>query len=285
MKIPILIGKYGGCSMKYKKGKLSYVTISIIVLTLLFGKIFLTRKKYTDTDNDLVSNPGNTQNDDVVNNDNLQDDMIVIPPPVPYTQNDDGKFYTDEPNNTLVIINKYIGLSKDFKPKDLVTPKVHLTFDNATLRKEAAQALEKLFEKANSDAIDITLRTGFRSYDHQNTIYQNSIKNNGQDYTSQFVALAGHSEHQTGLAADLASLSEGYTLEPEFGQTKAGIWIKENCSEFGFIIRYPEGKEDITGYSYEPWHIRYVGVEYAGYITKEKITLEEFFGFKYQDSY
>jgi len=94
---------------------------------------------------------------------------------------------------------------------------------------------------------------------------------------AKYVALPGQSEHQTGLAMDVTSESANWGLSNNFGETNEGKWLKDNCYKYGFILRYPEGKEDITGYNYEPWHIRYVGKKVSTYIYTNNITLEEFF--------
>ena len=90
--------------------------------------------------------------------------------------------------------------------------------------------------------------------------------------------MPGSSEHQTGLTIDVSAKSVGYRLDQSFGDTKEGKWLAKHCHEYGFIIRYPYGKEKITGYSYEPWHIRYVGISIAGYLYKNDLTLEEYYG-------
>lgn len=133
---------------------------------------------------------------------------------------------------------------------------------------------------AANDGISLSVISGYRSYSRQNTIYNNYVSRDGKAKADTYSARAGHSEHQTGLAADINSLSQS------FKNTKEGQWLNEHCSEYGFIIRYPEGKESITGYIFEPWHIRYVGKELASalYNNGDWITLEEYFGITSQYS-
>ncbi|MFC8057286.1 D-alanyl-D-alanine carboxypeptidase family protein [Bacillus cereus] len=177
------------------------------------------------------------------------------------------------------VVNKEYGLPEDYKPEDLVVPNVPFSFsgtlEKSYLRKEAAEALERLFDLANKEGIQLNAVSGFRSYDYQKNLYANNVKRKGQEHTDRFSAKPGHSEHQTGLTMDVSSKSANNELELTFANTKEGKWLKENAHRAGFIIRYPKGKESITGYAYEPWHIRYVG-DIAESIYKKKLTLEEY---------
>lgn len=177
------------------------------------------------------------------------------------------------------VVNKEYGLPEDYKPEDLVVPNVPFSFsgtlEKSYLRKEAAEALERLFDLANKEGIQLNAVSGFRSYDYQKKLYANNVKRKGQEHTDRFSAKPGHSEHQTGLTMDVSSKSANNELELTFANTKEGKWLKENAHRAGFIIRYPKGKESITGYAYEPWHIRYVG-DIAESIYKKKLTLEEY---------
>ncbi|PEJ11467.1 M15 family metallopeptidase [Bacillus wiedmannii] len=177
------------------------------------------------------------------------------------------------------VVNKEYGLPEDYKPEDLVVPNVPFSFsgtlEKSYLRKEAAEALERLFDLAKKEGIQLNAVSGFRSYDYQKKLYANNVKRKGQEHTDRFSAKPGHSEHQTGLTMDVSSKSANNELELTFANTKEGKWLKENAHRAGFIIRYPKGKESITGYAFEPWHIRYVG-DIAESIYKKKLTLEEF---------
>lgn len=177
------------------------------------------------------------------------------------------------------VVNKEYGLPEDYKPEDLVVPNVPFSFsgtlEKSYLRKEAREALERLFNLAKKEGIQLNAVSGFRSYDYQKKLYANNVKRKGQEHTDRFSAKPGHSEHQTGLTMDVSSKSANNELELTFANTKEGKWLKENAHRAGFIIRYPKGKESITGYAYEPWHIRYVG-DIAESIYKKKLTLEEY---------
>lgn len=154
----------------------------------------------------------------------------------------------------------------------IVNKKYSLPSTYGGVDKTASNALSNLQKEANKNGFSLTLISGYRSYSTQNIIYNNYIKRWGQEYTDTVSARPGHSEHQTGLAFDVGQLSNSY------GETKEGIWLKENCYKYGFILRYLKGKEDITGYAYEPWHIRYVGVDVATEIMQKNLTLEEYLG-------
>ncbi|RFB18581.1 D-alanyl-D-alanine carboxypeptidase family protein [Bacillus sp. HNG] len=144
--------------------------------------------------------------------------------------------------------------------------------------KEAADALEQLFAGASNDGITLHAQSGYRSYGTQNMLYDSYVRAHGEEEASTFSAKPGQSEHQTGLAMDVTSDSVDNQLVQEFGETVEGKWVAEHAAEFGFIIRFQQGKEDITGYMYEPWHLRYVGVEHAKYMTEHGLTLEEYLG-------
>ncbi|MFB5676533.1 D-alanyl-D-alanine carboxypeptidase family protein [Paenibacillus terreus] len=180
-----------------------------------------------------------------------------------------------------VIVNKQRSLPKGYEPSDLVVPSVPFSFDGPHekrhMRKEAAGALEKLFAAAKKDGIKLRAVSGYRSYSRQKTIYNNNVKTKGLEYASKVSAVPGMSEHQTGLAIDVSSPSVGNALEQSFGSTKEGKWLAKHAPEYGFVIRYPKGKDDITGYVYEPWHIRYIGVDLAEDAASKGLTLEEYF--------
>ncbi|MDE7105280.1 MAG: D-alanyl-D-alanine carboxypeptidase family protein [Ruminococcus sp.] len=145
--------------------------------------------------------------------------------------------------NGILIANKTYSLPEDYNPEGLTD--------------ETYTAFQELSAGALNDGLDIYISSGFRSYEYQNEIYNNYVDEYGQETADTFSARPGHSEHQTGMAIDVNIIDDSFTGTPE------AIWIEEHCTEYGFILRYPQGKQDITGYKYEPWHIRYVGKEVA----------------------
>ncbi|WP_461200304.1 M15 family metallopeptidase [Anoxybacillus sp. TBDG-1] len=186
------------------------------------------------------------------------------------------------PDNVLALVNKEQQLPADYKPTDLVIPNVPFTFketdvEKRHMRAEAAKALEELFAAAKQQQIELYAVSGYRSYERQQQLFASEVQRLGEEKAVVAVAMPGKSEHQTGLAIDITSPSVQYTITPAFGDTPEGKWVAQHAHEFGFIIRYPKGKEHITKYQYEPWHLRYVGKKVAKVIYEKQITLEEYF--------
>ena len=193
---------------------------------------------------------------------------------------DENKKIIDNPNNLLVLVNRENNLPSSYKPEDLIIPNVNFSFEGEDqkkyMRKDAALALEELIAKAEEDGHIIYAVSGYRSYERQKAIFLGNVQRSGFEKANTFSALPGQSEHQTGLAMDVSSKSVNYKLVNNFGSTPEGLWLEENAHLFGFIIRYTQTKVEITGYQYEPWHIRYVGIEDATFIKMNGLTLEEF---------
>lgn len=159
--------------------------------------------------------------------------------------------------NGILIANKTYALPSDYNPG--VDP-------------EAESALYEMFAAAKNDGISLWIASGFRSYQRQTTLYNNYVAKDGKAAADRYSARPGHSEHQTGLAFDLNS------LEQSFGNTPEGRWIAANSWKYGYIIRYPEDTEAITGYMYEPWHVRYIGKDNAKAVFESGLCLEEYLG-------
>lgn len=197
-------------------------------------------------------------------------------------EDQEGKLIVKNTNDILVLANKKRNLPSDYIPEDLVIPNVNFSFKEDIpkryLKKEAAHALENLFEDGKKNNIILYAVSGYRSYNRQKNLFDNKSNKIGPEEANLLVAFPGQSEHQTGLAMDVSSESANFALEEYFEDTEEGKWLKDNAHKSGFIIRYKKDTTDITGYSYEPWHIRYVGKDVAREIYKEDITLEEFLG-------
>lgn len=182
----------------------------------------------------------------------------------------------------LVLVNKHHNLPAGYVPPDLVKPDIPFTFQEdlpkKQLRQEAALAAEQLFRQAEADGMTLLGVSGYRSYDTQKAIFTAKAKSRGFEEANKYSAYPGQSEHQTGLALDVSTPSVGNGLVTSFAETAESRWLQDNAARFGFIIRYPRGKTHITGYNYEPWHLRYVGTEAAAAIAAEGLTLEEFLG-------
>ncbi|WP_394231613.1 D-alanyl-D-alanine carboxypeptidase family protein [Niallia oryzisoli] len=193
-----------------------------------------------------------------------------------------GKNVIQNPTNIMVLVNKEFALPDGYAPDDLVRPNVAFSFgdqdiEKSYLRKEAADALERMFGDAANNGIQLFAVSGYRSFDRQQQVFDAEVSRVGEELAVQAVAVPGFSEHQTGLSMDISSESAGFALSEEFGETVEGKWLHENAHRFGFILRYPSGKEGITEYQYESWHYRYVGVKAAAEIYENDLTLEEYF--------
>lgn len=144
---------------------------------------------------------------------------------------------------------------------------------------KAREALNTMLTAAKQQGFDLVAFSGYRSFEYQTTLYNNYVNRDGVDAADRYSARPGYSEHQTGLAFDIGEKGkEDLWLTAEFGETSAGQWLVAHANEFGFILRFPQNKEHITGYMYESWHFRYVGVEIAKEIKQRDITLEEYLG-------
>lgn len=184
-----------------------------------------------------------------------------------------------DPTDILILVNKQNRAPA--VPVTLVKPDVTPTresvAENIYMRPEAASALEALFEGAAEAGLTLYATSGYRSYSTQKAIFDRKAAERGEQAANRSVAKPGYSEHQTGLAMDIeGETTLGTGLTEAFGESPEGIWVAEHCHEYGFIIRYPKDKTNITGYIYEPWHIRYVGVEAATEITELGATFEEY---------
>ncbi len=199
--------------------------------------------------------------------------------PYNYTLKQIGK--VTEPDHLFALVNKLNQLPESYIPGDLREPQVRFSFsgpdEKRNLRDVAASGLEMMFEAADTASIQLFALSGYRSYNRQRDIYNNNVSTRGVEATDKVSARPGHSEHQTGLAMDITSASAGFDLIYAFGETKEGIWVQENAHLYGFIVRYGKDKTPITGYDYEPWHLRYVGLDLASYIYEHQITLEELY--------
>lgn len=177
------------------------------------------------------------------------------------------------PNNIDVLVNKNNKLNKFYKPDDLVKLKLMYSNENKFLREVAALNFENLSKQAKKEGYTIIAVSTYRSYFYQNELFNYYVKYMGEDKALKASAKPGHSEHQTGLAVDVMGSNKDYNL---FEESDEFNWMKANAYKYGFILRYPKGKENITGFKYEPWHYRYVGKDIAKYIHENNITLEEY---------
>lgn len=189
---------------------------------------------------------------------------------------------TDEAASLWVIVNKGRALPSTYVPANLVAPSVPLRTNQSDpemhVRSDTAGAMEKMFAAAKADGINLMLSSGYRSYAEQVSLYNSYASQYGAQEADTFSARPGHSEHQTGLAADIEPVSRNCEVAQCFESTPEGRWLAANCYKFGFVIRYQKATQSLTGYEYEPWHVRYIGDGLAQQLQNTGQTLEQFFG-------
>ncbi len=263
-----------------RKKKIIKFVIKLIFICFVLSIIFIIGKKIYDK---KVLDISDNVEKRSVNNEEIK----VVPESNEsevnkYSDNEYANIKLDEKNveSMQVLVNKQNPMDKDYIPKDLVIPNVNLVAKKSDernlMRREAAKAIEEMFKDAEKDGYILHISSAYRSYKTQSEIYNSGLCKNGQEST-KYIAVPGESEHQTGLAADITSRKMKFKLDENFEDTKEGTWLLNNSYRYGFILRYPKGKEAITGYAYEPWHYRYVGKEISQIIHRKGLTLEEFY--------
>lgn len=242
---------------------ISIVTIAIIVVIVVMIKFFYNGKEVQ----------ARTENQTTVEKGLKKEEARLA--------DEETKKTEEEAKSKILLVNKKNPIGRDFKPQNLVTPNIRFgSVANPMVEyvtKDVATALEDMFLAAKKDGINLLGVSAYRSYEYQEQVFDDSVRTYGLEHSKKYVATPGTSEHQTGLCIDVLS-DEYSSLDAGFENTKAFKWLMENMKNYGFILRYPKGKQDITGYNYEAWHIRYVGVEAAKEISDKNITLEEYLG-------
>ena len=299
-----------------KKGSLALITI-IIIITLIISlkiskyhktndyklkilgynkeEIEVIKTQSDETINYVLNNEYNEQIDDIINekyyiennleryinykkeNQNIELKNIIALVNV----NRDSEEYTntkkaDLSKKELILTNKYNYLDKDYKPENIVTISSRYAYSGNEAPKEILDYYIEMFEQAENDGVDLVISSAYRDYENQKETYEYYKSINGEEYAKKYASLPGYSEHQTGLAFDILTIG---VLTDEFDKTKEYEWLINNSYKYGFILRYPKGKENITGYDYESWHFRYVGKETAKQIHDEQITYDEYYAY------
>lgn len=262
--------------MRPLKTKFLAMMTSTVMLLTACNPSFLEYKKKEEAE-EAVSMPETEDNyADTV----AEDEYALTAEMLNVLETEDGVQYIQNPENIQVLVNKDYSLPIGYRPEDLVIPDVKFSFDEKHekkyMRKEAGEALATMFNAASEEGVEIVAVSGFRSYERQEQLYTAEIAASGAEHAQQAIAEPGKSEHQTGLTMDVSSAENSFNLNQDFGETKAGKWLAEHSPEYGFIIRYPEEKESITGYMYEPWHLRYVGIDVAKDIQSLGLSFEEY---------
>ena len=183
---------------------------------------------------------------------------------------------TDMSQGYGILVNKYHYLPEEYAPDDVVEMSNWYSYPNNSIREEVYNAFIQMFNAAKEDGITLIVNSSYRSYDEQKEIYDNYENSYGEEYADRYAARPDFSEHQTGLALDI--FTTGANMQ-NFEETEAFTWLLENSYKYGFILRYPEDKEDITGYSYEAWHYRYLGKELAEKVYESGLTYDEYYAY------
>jgi D-alanyl-D-alanine carboxypeptidase len=209
--------------------------------------------------------------------------VVKNSPATPVAGFNKNQYSIDDPKSIWVVVNKKRPLNPaNYIPSNLVIPKGPLRVpgnESMQVAQPTATAMEAMFAAAKTGGLDLMISSGYRSYTYQTSLYDGYVKSDGQAVADTQSARPGHSEHQTGWAADIEPVSRKCEVQQCFGDTPEGKWLAANAYKYGFIIRYLPDKTPITGYMPEPWHVRYIGVDLATEMHKQAVTtLEEFFG-------
>lgn len=184
---------------------------------------------------------------------------------------------TDLSKGNLMIVNKFNYLKEDYEPSDITSIDLSYSYSNNRVSKETNDAYIEMAKAAKNDGVQLMANSTYRTYKRQDEIYKEFYYSKGISYADKYAARAGYSEHQTGLAIDI--FTSGTSTTSNFEESDAFKWLSNNAYKYGFILRYPKDKEYLTGYEYESWHYRYVGVETATKVYNEDITYDEYYAF------
>ena len=229
---------------------------------------FITYNHYTDSYKsrykEFAKNNPNLSLDQVITRVNIGIDKV------PYTNTKKSKYL----NKEYILVNKYTYLPSDYIPNNLEFLDISYAKEGMCLVDIAKDSFEKMYQDAKKKGIRLRIISSYRSYLYQKHLYSSYKKKDGEEMADKYSAREGFSEHQTGLAVDI---DDGVLPYEDFEKSNSYNWIINNSYKYGFILRYPKGKEDITGYTYESWHYRYVGKQIAKYIFDNNITFDEYY--------
>ena len=192
------------------------------------------------------------------------------------------KWYSEEYNTDtsleyLILVNKFYRLDMDYIRNDITNINLKYAYADQSASLTVIEAFDQMWNDVKNELnVHLMVNSSYRSYETQQLVYDD-FKKVSQKYADDYAARPGHSEHQTGLAIDIASLE--HPREKEFSVSLEYEWLKQNAHKYGFILRYPEGKQNLTGYETESWHFRYVGVDIAKQIYEENITFDEYYAY------
>ena len=184
---------------------------------------------------------------------------------------------TDLSKDNLMIVNKFNYLKEDYEPNEITSISLNYSYGNNKVSKDTNDAYIEMAKAAKVDGIQLMANSTYRTYKRQDEIYKDFYYSKGISYADKYAARAGYSEHQTGLAIDI--FTTGNSTTSNFEESDAFKWLSTNAHKYGFILRYPKGKEYLTGYNYESWHYRYLGIDIATKVYNEGITYDEYYAF------
>lgn len=245
------------------------IKIAVVLIFLCSGVYLVMNKNNIEKNKEINKNEISLASS---NNSNLENDNSEIN----YKEVENLENILNNP--FFILVNRDNKLSEDYIPNNLKLSEVEFLdyIETRDLESTTADALKEMFDAALEDGVTLLGASGYRSYNIQKNLYDSRVASMGEERTSLYTAQPGASEHQTGLAIDILS-SDYQNLDDGFENSKGFEWLINNCYKYGFILRYLEGKEDITGYNYEPWHFRYIGnVEIAKDIMERGIVFEEY---------
>ena len=274
------------------------ITILLLVVVVVVGSLLVCNKVFSKEKNkeghemnvnEKLDFLGNINKKIDYFNDDYIDQYIAYKKKNPKLSNNDivlrvnigldRDFYTNiqkaiHLNTNYILVNKFYYLEQNYVPENLEEIDSKYSVPGKKLVNVARISFEFLAKKASEEGYNIRAVSTYRSYAYQTNLYNNYVSQDGVEEADKYSARAGFSEHQTGLAVDVDNRETDFN---NFENTKEFNWMLENAHKYGFILRYPKGKEFITGYMYEPWHFRYVGVEIATYIYQNNLTYEEYY--------
>ena len=219
--------------------------------------------------------------DDVYGNKKVDYDKVIAL--VNVGANNESYTHTKKTNmdkGYAILVNKYNSLPDKYAPEDIVEMSNWYAYPNNRIRKDVYDAFKEMSEGAKEAGYTLIVNSSYRSYEEQKEIYDDYEDSRGKEYADTYAARPDFSEHQTGLSLDI--FSPGANMS-NFAETETFKWLSENCYKYGFILRYPEGKEEITGYSYEAWHYRYLGKELAKKVYDSGLTYDEYYAYYLDD--
>ena len=253
--------------MGKKNSKWLYALI-VIVSVAIVAEIFIINKKNENNNSNIESNFDDSENIIEDKSEEESKEEVV----------EESNEVSEVNNELLMLVNKQNLIDSNYVPEDLVLSDIEFLsyIETRYLRKETAEAAKAMFDAALQDGITLLGASGYRSYDVQVSLFNGRAAELGEEEASKYTAPPGASEHQTGLALDILGADYQY-MDDDFDTSESFNWLINNCYKYGFILRFLKGKEDITGYGYEPWHYRYIGnAEIAEEIMKNNLTLEEY---------